>query len=867
MGERFSISILPDSLGGIGISRDLHSYSSDIEDFPHARKRARMVICASRSSRYLALFRMQERYDPESVEQEAQEYWRNNECFSARERPGERKFYCLSMFPYPSGRLHMGHVRNYTIGDSIARYRRMRGDNVLQPMGWDAFGLPAENAALDRGVLPGAWTRENIQAMRGQLRRLGFGYDWRRELATCDPEYYRWEQWFFIRLFKKGLAYRKKALVNWDPVDQTVLANEQVIEGRGWRSGALVEQREVAQWFLRITDYAEELLEDLDRLEGQWPHQVLQMQRNWIGRSEGVEIRFSLEGRKDPLTVFTTRPDTLMGVTYMALAPGHQIVQDISRTNESLREFLNHAARPREESSKDRNGHPLGLNALHPLTGEKLPVWTANFVLMEYGSGAVMSVPAHDQRDWEFARRHGLPVRQVVVPSEGAEVSLDSEAFTDQGALVNSGEFDGMSSEEGGVAITRRLSERGCGEAVTRYRLHDWGVSRQRRWGCPVPMLHCDECGVVPVAEEDLPVMLDETLSPEAERPEEWKMAPCPKCGRMARHDMDTFDTFVESSWYQARFCSYDADAMLDDRARYWLPVDQYIGGIEHAILHLLYARFFHKLMRDEGLVEGDEPFARLLTQGMVLKDGHKMSKSRGNVVDPEPLIKRYGADTVRLFVLFASPPEHTLEWSDSGVEGCSRFLNRLWRFVHENLDCASAGSVDADGLVPRQKDFRRKLHEAIQKSGRVIDRRHTFNTVIAANMELLNDLMRLSDEGEAEPALTREALDAMLRMLAPITPHLSHALWRALGLGEAILDQPWPKADETALERSVERIVVQVNGKVRARLDLAVDAGEDEIRRAALDDDKVRRFTEGKTVIRTIHVPRKLVNVVVRDA
>ena len=826
-----------------------------------------MIICA-RLIPDAPPFHMQERYDPEAVEREAREYWRENECFAAKERPGVRKFYCLSMFPYPSGRLHMGHVRNYTIGDTIARYRRMRGDNVLQPMGWDAFGLPAENAALERKVLPGAWTRGNIRAMREQLQRLGFGYDWRRELATCDPEYYRWEQWFFIRLFRKGLAYRKKALVNWDPVDQTVLANEQVIEGCGWRSGAPVEQREVEQWFLRITDYAQELLEALDRLEERWPHQVLQMQRNWIGRSEGVEIRFALEGREEPLTVFTTRPDTLMGVTYMALAPGHPIVQEMSKSNKDLHDFLNHPTQSSEESVRDRHGHPLGLHALHPLTGEELPVWVANFVLMEYGSGAVMSVPAHDQRDWEFARHHGLPIRQVIAPADGSDAGLDAGAYAEWGVLVDSGEFDGLSSEEGYAAITRRLSERGRGAPVVRYRLHDWGVSRQRRWGCPVPMIHCGECGVVPVPEAELPVVLDETLPPEAELPEEWKTVPCPECGRPAQRDGDTFDTFVESSWYQARFCSHDADgAMLDDRARYWLPVDQYIGGIEHAILHLLYARYFHKLMRDEGLVDGDEPFAHLLTQGMVLKDGHKMSKSWGNVVDPEPLIERYGADTVRLFVLFASPPEHTLEWSDSGVEGCARFLRRFWRFAYRHRECASAAGVEADGLDSRQRELRRKLHETIQKAGHVAEQRHTFNTAIAANMELLNDLMHLSEAGRADPALVRECLEAMLRMLAPIVPHLSHVLWRELGFDGAILDRPWPEADEAALQRSVEQIVVQVNGKVRAHLELAADIGEDELQRKVLDNAKVQRFTEGKTVVRIIQVPHKLVNVVVRDA
>ena len=811
---------------------------------------------------------MKEHYVPEIVEREAQAYWKENQSFVVEERPGERKFYCLSMFPYPSGRLHMGHVRNYTIGDAIARYRRMRGDNVLQPMGWDAFGLPAENAAMERKVLPGAWTRENIQAMREQLQRLGFGYDWAREVATCDPGYYRWEQWFFIRLFRKGLAYRKKALVNWDPVDQTVLANEQVVEGRGWRSGALVEQREVAQWFLRITDYAEELLQALDDLEGQWPHQVLQMQRNWIGRSEGVGIQFAIEGREEPLTVFTTRPDTLMGVTYMALAPGHPIVQGLSKDNEKLRDFLNHPAQGSEDSARDRRGYPLGFHALHPLTGEELPVWVASFVLMEYGSGAVMSVPAHDQRDWEFARHHGLPVRQVIAPVEGTPVDLDAGAYVESGVLVNSGEFDGLGSEEGRTAILHRLSECGRGEFAVRYRLHDWGVSRQRRWGCPVPMLYCQDCGVVPVAEEDLPVVLDEDLPPEADIPDDWKVTKCPECGKRALRDTDTFDTFVESSWYQARFCSHDADkAMLDERVRYWMPVDQYIGGIEHAILHLLYARFFHKLLRDEGLIGGDEPFSHLLTQGMVLKDGHKMSKSRGNTVDPEPLIERYGADTVRLFVLFAAPPEHALEWSDSGVEGCSRFLKRLWRFVHRHLKDAPVAQTDVPESSPGQKDLRRKLHETIRKVGHVIESRHTFNTAIAANMELLNDIMRLNDAGGVRPALLRECLQAILLMLAPIVPHLSHVLWEELGFSGAVLDQPWPETDASALRRTSERIGVQVNGKVRAQLEVATDIDEDELKRKVLDNTKVKRFLQDKEVLRVIHVPHKIVNLVVRDA
>ena len=810
---------------------------------------------------------MQERYDPAAIERDAQEYWQEHACFAARERPGARKFYCLSMFPYPSGRLHMGHVRNYTIGDAIARWHRMRGDNVLQPMGWDAFGLPAENAAREREVLPGDWTRENIKAMREQLQRLGFGYDWTRELATCDPEYYRWEQWLFIRLFHKGIAYRKKALVNWDPVDQTVLANEQVIEGRGWRSGAAVEQREVAQWFLRITDYAEELLNALTGLEGHWPSQVLQMQRNWIGRSTGVDIRFAVEGREEPLTVFTTRPDTLLGATYVALAPGHPLVQEISSNNKELNDFLNQSFQGMSESARDRGGCPLGLFAEHPVTGEKLPIWVASFVLMEYGSGAVMSVPAHDQRDWEFAKEHGLPIRQAIAPADGSDADLEAGAFIQRGVLVNSGDFDGLSSDDAHTAIADWLLERGRGQPVVRYRLHDWGVSRQRRWGCPVPMIHCEDCGVVPVPEADLPVALDESVAPEEEIPGEWIKVACPKCGKPALRDTDTFDTFVESSWYQARFCSHDADdAMLDDRARYWMPVDQYIGGIEHAILHLLYARYFHRLMRDEGLVEGDEPFARLLTQGMVLKDGQKMSKSRGNVVDPEPLIDRYGADTVRLFVLFAAPPEHTLEWSDSGVEGCYRFLKRFWRFVHERRDALCAADEVAEAHDDAQKDLRRKLHETIKRATFVIEERHTFNTAIAANMELLNELVQFPDASPAAHTLFRECLSAMLRMLAPTVPHFAHVLWQELGFDGVALDQPWPEVDDTALQRATESIVVQVNGKVRAQLELSPDIDEKALEREVLDNEKVQRFVEDKTVVRVIHVPHKLVNLVVRD-
>lgn len=811
---------------------------------------------------------MQPEYTPPTIEKEAQAYWDTHRCFEAKERPGVRKFYCLSMFPYPSGRLHMGHVRNYTIGDAISRYRRMQGDNVMQPMGWDAFGLPAENAAIERRVLPGVWTRDNIEAMRRQLYQLGFGYDWNRELATCDPSYYRWEQWFFIRLFEKGVAYRKKAWLNWDPVDETVLANEQVIEGRGWRSGAVVEQREITQWFLRITDYAEQLLDDLEQLEGQWPAQVVQMQRNWIGRSKGAEICFALEGRDEVLEVFTTRPDTLLGVTYMALAVEHPLVQELSKEDSELRDFIRETQKISDKASRDKAGRDLGIVARHPLTGAALPVWTANFVLMEYGSGAVMSVPAHDQRDWEFAKTYDLPIQQVIAPADDTEANIQESAFIERGVLINSGEFDGLSSDVAQTAIVEALEQREKGREVVRYRLHDWGVSRQRRWGCPIPMIHCPECGVVPVPEEDLPVLLDESLSPDAPLPAEWLNVSCPRCGADAKRDTDTFDTFMESSWYQARFCSPDVEnAMLDERTRYWLPADQYIGGIEHAILHLLYARFFHKLLRDEKLVPGDEPFAHLLTQGMVLKDGYKMSKSKGNVVDPEPLIERYGADTVRLFVLFASPPEHTLEWSDSGVEGSARFLKRLWRFVYDYMQQTPEAEFSSADQTPQQQELRRHLHATIDKASRVIGYRHTFNTAIAANMELLNAMARFENKTLEDQVLIKECLGAMLRMLAPIVPHITHALWKELGFEGIVLDQPWPEVDREALRCATERIVVQVNGKVRAQLEVPEDISEDEVQNVAQKNAKVQVHLEGKTVVRMIWVPHKLVNLVVRDA
>jgi leucyl-tRNA synthetase len=778
------------------------------------------------------------------------------------------------MFPYPSGRLHMGHVRNYTIGDVIARYQRMQGRVVLQPMGWDAFGLPAENAAIQHGVPPAKWTYENIDYMRGQLQRLGFGYDWGRELATCRPEYYRWEQWLFTRLMKKGLAYKKTAMVNWDPVDQTVLANEQAIDGKGWRSGAPVERREIPQWFLRITDYAEELLRGLDGLEG-WPEQVRTMQRNWIGRSEGVELEFTVAG-ETPLTVYTTRPDTLMGVSYVGLAPEHPLAAKAAGGNAALAAFIERCRHTKvseaDMATLEKEGVDTGLRAVHPATGEEVPIWVANFVLMEYGTGAVMAVPAHDQRDWEFAKQYGLPIRQVIIPAEeGVEVDLENGAFTDKGVLVESAQFNGLSSEQAFDAIADFLEREGRGRRRVNYRLRDWGVSRQRYWGCPIPVINCPACGAVPVPEQDLPVVLPEDVSFDGVGSPIKKMpgfieTTCPECGGKAERETDTFDTFFESSWYYARYACPDADSsMLDERARHWLPVDQYIGGIEHAVLHLLYARFFHKLMRDEGLVDGDEPFTRLLTQGMVLKDGAKMSKSKGNTVDPEALIRRYGADTVRLFMMFAAPPELSLEWSDSAVEGAHRFLRRLWKQVHEHVQGGAAPVPDKGGLSADQSALRRKLHQALAKVSDDVGRRYTFNTAIAACMELMNELGRFEDRSPQGRAVMQEALETTVLMLAPIVPHITHALWRELGHESAVVDQRWPQVDASALECDTVDLVVQVNGKLRGQVQVAASADRAAIEEAALADENVQRHIEGKTVAKMIVVPGRLVNVVVK--
>ncbi|MFP5304293.1 MAG: leucine--tRNA ligase [Gammaproteobacteria bacterium] len=866
---------------------------------------------------------MQEQYSPAEVERAAQDFWARNESFQVKEDPAREKYYCLSMFPYPSGKLHMGHVRNYTIGDVISRYQRMLGKNVLQPMGFDAFGLPADNAAIANDTQPAKWTYANMEYMKAQLRRLGFAYDWSRELATCRPEYYRWEQLLFTRLMKKGLVYRKNAVVNWDPVDQTVLANEQVVDGRGWRSGAVVERKEIPQWFLKITAYAQELLDDLDRLDG-WPDAVKIMQRNWIGRSEGLELQFPVEGEHEPLTVFTTRPDTLMGVTYMAVAAEHPLALKAAASNPQLAAFLKDAVRSgvaeAEIETAEKKGMPLGIFAIHPITGEKLPIWAANFVLMGYGTGAMMAVPGHDERDFEFATKYRLPIKQVIaIADETYDAARWQEWYADktrpQMRVVNSGRFDGLDYRGAFDAIAAHFERAGTGKRRVNFRLRDWGVSRQRYWGCPIPVIHCAKCDAVPVPENQLPVVLPEDVaftgvkSPIKADPE-WAKTTCPSCGGPATRETDTFDTFMESSWYYARFACPDNDRqMLDQRANYWLPVDQYIGGIEHAILHLLYARFFHKLMRDEGMVASDEPFTHLLTQGMVVKETYyretadgkrewinpadveletdakgqplaaklkrdgrpvtiggveKMSKSKNNGVDPQALIDSYGADTVRLFAMFAAPPDASLDWRDDGVEGASRFLRRLWRGVQQHVAAGPAPALDTSRLSAGQKALRRKLHETIAKVSDDYGRRKTFNTAIAAVMELINDTTRFEDNSEQGRAVLQEVWEAVALMLQPIVPHVCHALWQHLRGTEELLDQRWPAVDESALQKDTLAIVVQVNGKLRANVEVPVSASKDEISAIALADENVQRFIAGAPIKKQIVVPGKLVNFVV---
>ncbi|QTH72086.1 leucine--tRNA ligase [Pseudoalteromonas xiamenensis] len=860
---------------------------------------------------------MQEQYNPRDIEQKVQTYWDENKSFKVVEDENKEKYYCLSMFPYPSGRLHMGHVRNYTIGDVVSRYHRLQGKNVMQPMGWDAFGLPAENAAIKNNTAPAKWTYENIDYMRNQLKQLGFGYDWDREIATCHPEYYKWEQWFFTKLYEKGLVYKKMSTVNWDPVDQTVLANEQVIDGRGWRSGALVEQKEIPQWFIKITDYAQELLDDLDKLD-HWPEQVKTMQRNWIGRSEGVEIDFKRADNGETFTVYTTRPDTFMGVTYVAVAAGHPIAQEAAKDNDAITRFVEECKNTKvaeaDMATMEKKGIATGLFAIHPLTGKEVPIWIANFVLMDYGSGAVMAVPAHDQRDYEFATAYGLEIKQVIKPSdESVEFDLSTAALTEKGVLVNSGEFDGLAFQEAFDAIATKLEGLGVGKRKVNYRLRDWGVSRQRYWGSPIPMLSTEDGGELAAPMDMLPVRLPEDVvmngvtSPIKADPE-WAKATLN--GETVFHETDTFDTFMESSWYYARYCSprYDEGMLEPGAANYWLPVNQYIGGIEHAILHLLYARFFHKLLRDFGLVNSDEPFERLLCQGMVLAetfyrkdekggdvwisptdvatetdekgrivkawhkdDGQpvmsagmaKMSKSKNNGIDPQVVIDQYGADTVRLFMMFTAPPEQTLEWSDSGVEGALRFLKRVWKYASD-VNKAGKAQLDVNALTADQKALRRELHKTIAKVTDDLERRQTFNTAIAAIMELSNKLLKAPLESEQDIALGNEAVEAIIIMLAPITPHMSHELWIALGKGNDVLDASWPIVDEQALVEDEKLIVVQVNGKLRAKLTVAADATQEQVKELAFADENVNKFTDGKEIRKVIYVPGKLLNVVV---
>lgn len=820
-------------------------------------------------------------YNPQEVEEQAQQYWQKKQSFNVQEDLNKEKFYCLSMFPYPSGSLHMGHVRNYTIGDAIARYQRALGKNVLQPIGWDAFGLPAENAAIKHGIPPAEWTKQNISAMKAQLMKLGNAYDWRREITTCDPCYYKWEQWFFIKLFERGLVYKKNALVNWDPVDNTVLANEQVVDGRGWRSGALVERKEISQWFIKITAYADELLQGLDTLDG-WPAQVKQMQRNWIGRSEGSEIFFKVEGFSKRLKIYTTRPDTLMGATYLAVAPDHPLAKQIAKDNSNVKAFIDSCQSVRmveaELATMEKRGIDTGMKAIHPITNEKIPVWIANFVIMQYGSGAVMSVPAHDQRDWEFAQKYNLPMKEVIQPEQGTVHDYTKSAFTQEGILIHSDTFDGHSSTEAKRLITAYLEEREAGKATINYRLRDWGVSRQRYWGTPIPMITCEQCGIVPVPEEDLPVVLPENValtgsgSPLAQC-HDFLHTSCPKCGQDALRESDTFDTFVESSWYYARFaCKGQANAMLDDRAKYWTPVDQYIGGIEHAVMHLLYARFFHKLMRDEGLVNSDEPFMSLLSQGMVLKNGHKMSKSLGNTVDPNHLIETYGADTARLFVMFAAPPEQSMEWSDAGVEGSHRFLKRLWAFTAEHRDAiVEINEALLDGNLsiqwsecePRLKKARMVIHQILLQATNDYERQQ-FNTVVSACMKLFNELNAYEIKTEQDNYFMHAGISYLLRLLAPITPHICHVLWQQLAFSKAIIDASWPKVDKSALKTDEVDFVVQINGKLRAEFSAQTDTPEETL--IALASQHAATFLHDKSIVKSIVVPhRHLINLVVK--
>ena len=812
---------------------------------------------------------MQQQYPFQEIERAAQNEWASNLSFAASETSDKPKYYCLSMFPYPSGRLHMGHVRNYTIGDVLSRFHKMKGYNVMQPMGWDAFGLPAENAAIKHNTAPAKWTYENIEHMKTQLKQLGLGVDWNREIATCTPEYYRWEQWLFTELYKKGLIYKKTATVNWDPVDGTVLANEQVIDGRGWRSGALVEKRDIPQYFMKITAYAEELLSDLDQLDG-WPEQVKTMQRNWIGKSYGCEVAFPLLGQDGQLKVYTTRPDTLMGASYVAVAAEHALATQAALTNPDLAAFIAECKRgsvaEADLATAEKKGMATGLFVSHPLNGERLPVWVANYVLASYGEGAVMAVPAHDERDFEFASKYQLPIKAVIKQSDA-----DSLPMTEHGLLFNSGEFDGLNFAQASDAIATALSAKNLGQKRSQFRLRDWGVSRQRYWGCPIPIVHCASCGEVPVPAEQLPVVLPEDVvmdgvgSPIKKDPGFYETS-CPQCGAKAQRETDTLDTFFESSWYFARYASFDShSAMVDQRANYWLPVDQYVGGIEHAILHLLYARFFNKLMRDVGLISNDEPFTNLLTQGMVLKDGSKMSKSKGNTVDPQALIDAYGADTARLFMMFAAPPEQSLEWADSGVEGAHRFLRRLWKAVYDHVALGTIAAYSSGELNAELKTLRLQLHQTIDKVADDYGRRHSFNTAISSVMELMNALAKMECTQTLSRQVRQEVLQNVALLLSPIVPHVCQALWAELCPSSHILDASWPLADPTAMEQDSVEYVIQVNGKLRGSLTVAKSESKAQLEQLALAQPFVQKFMEAPLQVRKIIVvPNKLINVVV---
>jgi len=825
---------------------------------------------------------MKERYDPHQIEERWQHWWEGEKLFRAAEDPKREKYYLLEMFPYPSGRLHMGHIRNYSIGDVVARYKQMQGYSVLHPMGWDAFGMPAENAAREHKIHPAQWTHDNISYMRSQLKRMGFSYDWDRELATCDRDYYRWEQLIFVRMYERGLVYRKKSLVNWCPQCQTVLANEQVEGGTCWRCHGEVDKKELEGWYFKITAYAEELLEYCDRLSG-WPERVITMQKNWIGKSVGAEVAFPLADGTGAITIFTTRQDTLFGATFMVLAPEHPLVADLSKGKEQeaeVRAFVERVKRQdlitRTAEDMEKEGVFLGAYCTNPLTGAQMPVYTANFVLMEYGTGAIMAVPTHDQRDFEFAQKYGIPMIVVIQPpGETLDPATMTEAYTEDGVLVHSGPFDGMENRQAMEAIADYLEEKEIGTRAVNYRLRDWGISRQRYWGTPIPITYCDHCGILPVPERDLPVVLPLDVGPKENGASPLPDLPsfiettCPACGGPARRETDTMDTFVESSWYFARFTcpDYDRGPLDKEQANYWMPVDQYIGGIEHAILHLLYARFFTKVLRDIDMVSCDEPFTNLLTQGMVIKDGAKMSKSKGNIVDPDDMIKRYGADTTRLFSLFAAPPERDLEWQAEGVEGASRFLHRVWRLVYElrNKATQKASPVGKAGLSPQLWEMRRKAHQTIKKVTEDIERFH-FNTAIAAVMELVNHLYQTKDAIEATPraeSVWRETVEALVVLLSPFCPHVAEELWETVGKKASVITAPWPQYDREAIAEEEITVVVQVNGKLRDRLLVPVSAAEEQVKEIALASPKVRRHIDGKEVKKTIFVPQKLVNIV----